>query len=546
MNNDVLFQKIIDILNKDSILCNYIRYIDYGEIKRPNNRSDVYMWTSSDCVLNYNNSTNNTQCVRFVPKIDARFLEILRSYNDYLIQNVYENRYFDPIRLFWNQIIQDKNSNDINNCINEIHGKLLNIDCSVEVKGSSLTALDFVGKNVRFSGDEAVWFRRNIFENNKLLFIGDKCHILAILDKYYNIWVSTKTLYNIYNIVDENKFNEIILKIFNFVNRYTISNLKCSISQFISNEITNVVVKKIYQNKEQLNSVDVEFKPLHLYDFSDNENCNEYIHQNINNLIKQSVEDVIKDKFSIDMNFIDYLESISNMYNRTLIQNTRKAYINGMTVSSVIKDIGWNIVYNTNEHTSVNLNSTHYYIYKDVNITPTVAFINDSYSRDYDISTCRKLKQNFDLSLLKNFAYITRLYIDMTDGSMLAIGPHPNVSGGGQVCMGDLRGKIVFGNTSREELIRMINDCEKLLCTINYTSSYYSQGQQYFFDRNTSEDYSVQIEDSTITSEIINSQKDLIKDVSSIDDSDFEITEDSEENNSPSEFESEDFEPLMN
>ena len=72
-NSDSVFIYIKNILMSDANLCNFSRYMDYGKIKKDASSGKVF-WTTEKSVLNDSNKVNNTQLVRFVQKIDTKFL----------------------------------------------------------------------------------------------------------------------------------------------------------------------------------------------------------------------------------------------------------------------------------------------------------------------------------------------------------------------------------------------------------------------------------------------------------------------------------------
>jgi hypothetical protein len=285
----------------------------------------------------------------------------------------------------------------------------------------------------------------------------------------------------------------------------------------------------------------MSFMDITQYQFSpENDDINNYIKDNIKKLIFESVKDVLFKNINFDMmNLNEYLNSLKQMFIQSNKNALSKAFLNGLYVNGIIQELGWNYISNVQAdryYNSLSLNYNHNYIYKDVNIIPEYAIISD-YDAEYYFGSrkliYKKIKDEFKEKIQSK---ITRLYIDLTDGTMKAVGRHPNVSTGHQVCMGDLKGKISFDSSDTEHIKELIVQCEKLLETINFSSSYNDSDKAYFISTNSCVDA---FNDGDYTMDQMADNKGFIKDGSIISDDDFDDTE-----NVSSTIESDDFEEM--
>jgi hypothetical protein len=205
-------------------------------------------------------------------------------------------------------------------------------------------------------------------------------------------------------------------------------------------------------------------------------------------VVKKEIENYIDSKYYIeDIHLPSMICNIPNVINKTTKRISAKAFQSGMMVSSVLSKIGWNIVNNVSDHIDEHglpLRSSHNYVYKDVDIVPRKAILDKYHLQNGETSTFRMLKDRA-YAEIKSIIHITRLYIDLNTFKLYAIGYHPNVSGG-NVCMGDLDGKVSFANKSMDEVKEIVQKLEDLLETVNYTSAYCSNGREYYSNPRTS------------------------------------------------------------
>ena len=228
--------------------------------------------------------------------------------------------------------------------------------------------------------------------------------------------------------------------------------------------------------------------------------------------------------------------------------------MNGLKISKICSDLGWNVFDPDEDSAPCYLNNNHVWIWKEVDITPDTAVIYQSDADYYKIDKYRKLNDEGKEKLLNDYGiHISELYLDLNVGSMCARGRHPNVSSGQQVCMGDLKGKITFTNVTDEQIRSNLENCVKLLYCINYSSAYTENGKKVFMDSRWSLNqinYEAGFKSDAEAKEFkAKNSKELIKDTNTIGNDDFEeesensTTETIEENGTTAEeVESDDFE----
>jgi hypothetical protein len=394
---------------------------------------------------------------------------------------------------------------------------MVNVDCKIEIRGQCITALDFAKmSNIGIDYDSQKYI-------NRLLFIGDKCHLIGFIDNTHNIFLNCKTLNSVYNNVTKEKFTEIILKIFNIINRSLVPYMNCCVSQFIEDKIQNVVIKSILNKIKGGLIHDCEYVPIIECDFTSDGDIQKYIIGNIRNEIKKIISQIVSESFILhEFKITDVLNSVRDMYTSYINTSNEKSFKNGLILYDVIRNTDWNfvesVIDDVNYH-KIHLNPNHLYIYKDISLTPKYAILNPSDCYD-GISTYRRLKDDPKIiSEVKNIIHIDRLYIDITTGEMYASGRHPNVSSGYKVCMGDLAGKLTFCNMEVTQIKDMIKQCEELLEVVNYTSSYSNEGKYYFKEPKSSEDVAM----DNCTKQDVATNRKLIEDAQSIGDDDFEL-----------------------
>jgi hypothetical protein len=147
-------------------------------------------------------------------------------------------------------------------------------------------------------------------------------------------------------------------------------------------------------------------------------------------------------------------------------------------------DLGWDYVNSdekgttlTGKHLNVYLNPEHIYFKKTVDFKPIHAYLSCNGSCKMKVikkSMLNEYKRNCSV-------HVQTLYFNISQGTMIADAKHPNVStSNANVCMGDLKGKVVFAGKSKSEIVDLVHKCEDLLKMINYTSSYTDDGIRYF------------------------------------------------------------------
>jgi hypothetical protein len=383
---------------------------------------------------------------------------------------------------------------------------MVNLDCNYKITGSSLTALDFLDKNPRMTENERNLYKSLSLDLCRLIFVGDKCYLLAIIDRNHNIYVSTKQLINIYKKdKSENKetFYLIVLKLFKLIERCCIYFLKCGMAQYYKEIIVSSVINQIPPNKLTTDEK-ISLHTLDELNFSDDKEKDQEIKKKLDKSLDSVLLKIINSNFYIsNINIGDVITSIKQnmtLANKHLVE---KAYKNGLTMHNIFTNMGWSYVdpnvRRNYKNNYVNIRENHIYISKDVNIVPKIAYIMIDGIGRYRILKDFVLNDNKYYGESKilhggpsdpwHYPYkIHTLFLDITDGILYCDGTHPNVSNG-NVCMGDLRGKVTFSNCSEEEIRKLLQDCEDLLKCINYTSAYNSSYDFLFRLSSNSKNY---------------------------------------------------------
>ena len=492
---------LVDIIRNDASLCNFVRFTDYGKIDKETNGSRL-MWCTIPCNLNNDNRDCNSQIIRIINKLDSKFFYTLFNYddnsssigNDNGIDILYSNNVF-----YTNSMSADRTQNSTDKALKNIISRMVNLDCLFKIKGTCLTALDFIGKNPNHTVSESDFFIKLNNFIKKFIFVGDKCYMLGVIDRNQNVYISQKTLEIVYKLdetQDKQKFKEIVLKLYSFIGSNCLTVLNMSLSQYISNDITNLVLNQTLREdafRQLGESGNSEFKDLFNYKFTNDPNTDSYIKDSIKSIIYGYVDMYVKSYYSLkDFSLINIINSTRAKLEHLYFDKINDAYKNGLKISRICMEAGWN-VYDRDNYPGKAPNSLNYndqYIYKKVSITPDTAVLYDSDAREYGVDKYRKLNENGIKYIRNEYGiYVDILFLSLNTGTMICVGKHPNVSGAGQVCMGDLKGKIVFQNTPREQIMENLIKCEKLLTCIHYASSYTSSGQMVFLNPDYSLNY---------------------------------------------------------
>jgi len=489
-----IFISVKNILESDSNLCNMSRYMDYGKLTK--DPADTYriIWKVMKDAVNSDLCLNNTQVIRFVDRIDSRFLSMMRVYNSQLTSQSVQGGYFNCRRQV--QYMSNNATGARETFDQMLLSNMINIDCTYKVSGASLTALDFVHKNPLNTREEANFFSELGRDITKYIFIGDKCYILALIDRFHNVYVSKKLLQT-FQKKDVKNFETIVKRLFKVIGRYCYHVMNTSITQYYMDQIMSPVMLLCANNGKFVKAAkDSDFKKLLTFTFSDDAECNDIVKKNIVATIEKTCKRYIEKYY--DFSNLDFPRMIQDMKNNlqdSMKELTKRAYINGLSLSSMFRKYGWNYCDMNEErkkwNRSLHYNPDHVYVCKNIEMVPRLAYMYSN-GRYGDGRVYRKLNED-GVQAIQNESYIIMhtLYIDITNGTMLMYGKHPNVSGGGEVCMGDIKGKISFDNCDEETLKDNLDKCEHLLDTINYTSSYMSDGDRIFLD----EKYSFNVAD---------------------------------------------------
>ena len=524
--NNILLS-IKTLLENDSELCNFVRYIDYGSFN-----SNGEEWKTNCNVLNDNNLKNQNQIVRFVKHIDVKFLDTLCKHLNYS-ENYNNNNtnYLDSLLVRYRARNNNSNSSygyngNKTNLDRDIQSIMINLDCNYKIKGSSvLTALDFVCKNPKATSNEMDFYKKVCLSLCRLIFVGDKCHLLALIDKNHVIYVSLKALISIYEKdSSENKidFNTIVLKLFKLIQRCCIYFLKCGLPQYYKEMITSNIIMDIPFNELNVDEK-ISLQSLDNINFDVNKNTPDI---DVKKIIEAKIENIVlklinKNYYISNIDIPQIINNIRDNMIRMNKYNVEKAYKNGLMLNEIFVQKGWSIVdkavRENFKNNTVGFRDGHIYIKKQVDIIPKIAYLTNNGHPQYRILKKHVLVDKVLIDKTGNRVSISypfiihTLYLDITDGVLYCDGKHPNVSNG-NVCMGDLKGKVVFSDANRDQINELLDSCEKLLRCINYTSSYTGQYDYVYLDDLNSKDYhGVEDENEDETSETKNesSTKDL-------------------------------------
>lgn len=520
-------------LEEDANLCNLTRYIDVGELKRTENMSyeRVSMWTSKISALNPQLKYNVSGIIRIVKDINPAFLDLFRiSTND---RRLSRTDTLQSIYNIYNRYGNSGNANAMNYRLHHLQDIMINIDCTYKINGSCITALDFIGKSLDATSSENNFYEPLANCTTRLIFVGNKSFLIGIIDDYHNIYISARILEMIYRkdeSADKNVYKGIIIKLFNVLQRCSLYLLNQNMLQYFNDMMISPIINNLYLNKNKF-SVDEKISINFLDDLNFDEDVDKdsYIKKKIVENISKEIYNVINSKFyisNIDIKeLIDHIKQCNNIANDKRVKD---AYYTGLTLYKIIDSCGWKVSTEQDPESrkltrgSIYFDPQHIYIYKDLNMYPHIAYTNSSGSRRY------RILNELGRERLKNKIWIKRLYLDITTGILMCDGSHPNVSRN-QVCMGDLKGKVTFTNSSEDEIKKLLKSCEELLTVCNFTSAYSSEYESYFRDSDYSMDYYGA--EGVSESDILD-HKNETKELESFDDADIEEISENDSNES--------------
>lgn len=510
---------IFKILEKDKNLCNLSRYIEYGSFKKTENSNygNITAWQAKDCVLNPKCKNNISSVIKIVNEINGTFFDSLKifcidkreSINSSLqsLFNVNDGR--------------RTGINRMNELSHNLQNLMVNIDCTYKITGTSLTAFDFMSKNTDYTNSEYCWFKDVACNITKLIFVGDKSYLIGVIDSLHNCFISLKILENIYKKdKTENKevFTSIVVKLFNVLQRCCIFILNRNIIQYYNDMLISPIINDIYANKKNF-SIDekISINSLNDLKFYDNEDKDTFFKEKIISLLNTQIYNCInKNGYISNINIAEIINGIKSCYAKRVEQRVKDAFNTGLKLFKIINECGWQVCDLNNKETITNKSvvlyyqDDHIYIYKDLNLYPVIAYISrDGYKK------MRMIKDAYKSQLSRKI-FVRRLYLDVTTGTLYCDGLHPNVSRG-NVCMGDLKGKVVFNGSTEDQIRDLLKACEELLTVINFTSAYSSEYEFYFSDNEYSQDYYGAVD---YNKQFIEESE--TKDLESFDDSDIE------------------------
>lgn len=331
----------------------------------------------------------------------------------------------------------------------------VNIYKDLKINGYSFNICDFIGNFIADNynrNDCLASFTKRLY---KVIYVGEKNFFVGFIDCDAVMYLDEVILKKIKDY-NENIFHEVLTRIMSvyanansiFFDLHTvdISNIiKAKLSQYLTSSITKC--------GDECNII----SPDHIDIFDDYsavtgliEKLKEEMDTVVSNMIKNTTWGV--------NNQYSYKKLLDENFRNEDISNDRKieeSFIKGMLFGNKVETCGWKVSDQTFD------NSITWE--KEVNIVPVRFYYN-----------CKCYRINNNDPKWKNPFKITKLYVT-AKGTMRCEGYHPNTNHG-NVCMGDISGKIVMSNVKKIQ--ENLNRCESLLYTINYDSPYDSSRRE--------------------------------------------------------------------
>lgn len=348
--------------------------------------------------------------------------------------------------------------------------KFINVNYDISVVGYHLNILDIIKrfpvKNNYPRHTEEI--NSNIIHLNTLIYkimtVGDKNYVAAIIDKHGVMYISKNLLIKLYEtysnkneIIEFQRTVKNILMIFSEINttvmKTSIDVLKHDLEYPIYNNIIrNIKLKGI--------STYVDQRVVNIFKTIDK---SEIVLQKIKSKISSEIDNYLKNTCWGKNYYYSYKRIINDLLaNQEDVKKiaAKKAFVDGLRIGNKFEMYGWSI---TDDAVGDGSSSSVYWE-KVVNIAPDRWVHDGKYYRVKD-----KFKNDIPF-------HIEKIYLS-SNGQLYARGNHPNVSGG-RVCMGDLAGKIEVSDI--ENLGKNLKDLESLLYLINYDSSYNQNNRDWY------------------------------------------------------------------
>ena len=487
-NSDIktdALSKMVEIIQNDENLCNLYRYMEYGTLTKCTdyNYEHCSTWVAYDSVLDHHCVKCTSNIIRLITRFNSNVLDhITKNIMDVKVQKTSE---LQSIFNLYNNY--SSNISRMSNITHKIQNMMLNIDCNYKINGSSLTALDFLCKDPDSSNTSRDLFKRLLIRTSRLIFIGNKAFLLALIDSSHNVYISMAILQSIYkkdDSLDKHIFTEIVVKLFNVIQRCCIFVLNENIVQYYQDKLISPVINRLYLDRSKL-SIDekISINFITNLSFSDQPESDDIIKNKIIELLKNEIYNILNNEnYITNINITELIDWVKRNNNIANEKRVRDAYNTGLALFQILKDCGWKVC-NIDDRNDIHcyyasqifFDREHTYIYKDLEFSPYLAYVSTSGSPEY-----RMIKEECR-DVLSNRVYVRRIYLDVTTGVMYCDGIHPNVNRG-SVCMGDIKGKITLSTATKDTVIKMLKDCEELLTVCNYTSPYNHDAEHLFKD----------------------------------------------------------------
>lgn len=434
-----------DLIIKDDDLINLKNCIEEGKI------NNNYYMVMENVICDDNNQDRLTfissSWIRFV-NMNSRFISEF--------DKLYENE-LDKIT----KDVRLSKINGLNIKNQSILSKGINIDSDLKLSGYHLNIMDIlklvpVKNNYPLSSNQYDSILNKLTNSiYKIMFVGDKNYIIAIVDGNGIMYVNKNICVKIFLLGDKKQFQRIIKNIMLLFSQINSTVISRNMS-VLKSDITKPLVQDLVSN--YLKNIDIEYVNQKVFDLFKDEN------NKIDLLINQ-IEDYISHKIDLYLENTcwgkDFKYSYKNIISdilrrqRDIKRNAAtKAFQNGLRIGSKFEMYGWSI---TTTDAICSSESVSVFWKKTVNIRPDKFCCNGKICKVND-------------DMIDDIPFcIHTLYLSST-GHLYAYGEHPNVDSSCKVCMGDLSGKIEVSDI--DNIGENLRKLENLLYLINYDSSY--------------------------------------------------------------------------
>lgn len=442
-----------DLIIKDDDLIYLKNCIEEGKI------NNNYYMTVENAICDESNQDRLTfissSWIRFV-NMNSKFISEFKK----LYDNELDKRTKD-VRL--------SRINGLNIKDQSILSKAVNVDSDLKLSGYHLNVMDIMKLVPTKNSYPMAYTQYDSILNNltnsiyKIMFVGDKNYIIAIIDGNGIMYINKNICTKIYEIGDKKQFQRIIKNVM-----FLFSQVNSSVISRNINVLKSDITKPLFQDlvSNYLKGIDIEYVNQKIFDlFKDENNRVDALINQIENYISSKIDSYLENTcWGIDFKYSyrDIITDILRRQNDVKRSAATKAFQNGLRIGSKFEMYGWSI---TTTDAICSTESVSVFWKKQVDIKP------DKFCYNGKI-----YKVNNDAISDIPFCIHT-LYLSST-GQLYAYGEHPNVDSSCRVCMGDLAGKIEVSDI--DNIGENLRKLENLLYLINYDSSYTNRKKEWY------------------------------------------------------------------